>query len=697
LISGRDLIGGGKGRRLAAAIGLAAAVALIPSFASAHIERASYWPDPGVDFADGQPAGGAVPDARNLFSALDTSQPGTTRVVCQGAAVPAPALTSMKKLRKKRKQAKANGQVKKVRRLTRKIKRAKKRNAARQAAWQRAVGGNPSMSRLEASLADAVANGYKIRPSEPPIPVSQAEANALRDFNARLLAECRYDSIQAAVNASGNNDRVVIMSGVYDEPASRAAPTHDPACDGLEEENDRGQTGALSYKYQVTCPNDQNLVAVIGRAPGPSDPPQPPALDRHGVPDNGACIRCNLQLEGSGVSADDVVVDAGRVASGNGAPPDPVKDIAIRVERADGFVLRNITARHAAEHGIYVVETDGYRLERFKVFYNEEYGLLTFTGDHVLIQDCEAVGAGDAGLYPGSAADTGEQRKLEVNPDYRLNTELRRCDMHHNMLGYSGTAANAVWIHNNDFYDNSLGLVTDVITAAGHPGFPQDSDLIENNEFYSNNFNPYVEQPPETEVVPTLPIPVGTAMWILGGNNNEFRNNYVWDNWRRGVMLSSVNDALVCGDNPIAGGNQQAGCNPNAPPEQASTSYRNRFHDNVMGRSPDGVVAPNGSGNVAQGRTDFWWDQWLGSNTNCWYDNVGKDGTAGSLTTTPAAPFLPSSCDPLQSTGTGGPLQDAEVYECFVVYIANDQEVDGDGPVPHDACPWFQTPAKPEP
>jgi hypothetical protein len=655
LISGRHGIGGTTARRFAAGIGACLISALlVPALAAAHIERASYWPDPGVDFADGVPTGGTVPEARPLATALDESQPGATHVVCKGSAVPLP----------------------------------KKSKGAEFKAWQAAVNANPSMKALDASLADAVANGYVLRASEPRVRITQEEASRLRDLNTKLLAQCRYNEIQAAVNAAGNNDRVVVMPGVYDEPTSRAAPTNDPACDGLEEENDKGQTGALSYRYQVTCPNDQNLVAIIGRAPGP-DPPQPPAWDRHGIPDNGPCIRCNLQLEGSGPSPDDVVVDAGRVASGNGGPPDPAKDIAIRAERADGIVIRNITARHAAEHGIYVVETDGQRLEQFKVFYNEEYGVLTFTADHALMQDCEAAGSGDAGLYPGSAADVGEQT---IEPTQRLGNEIRRCDMHHNTLGYSGTAANAVWIHHNDFYGNALGLVTDVITAPGHPGYPQDSDLIENNEFYSNNFNPYVEQPPETEVVPTIPIPVGTAMWILGGNNNEFRSNHVWDNWRRGVMLASVPDALVCGDNPIAGGNQQAGCNPNAPPEPITTSYRNEFHHNVMGRSPAGDVAPNGNGNVLQGRTDFWWDQYVGSNTNCWYDNVGKDGTAASLTTTPAAPLLPSSCDPVLSLGTGGAIQSSEMYACLLPY-----GVDRENPPDAVPCDWFTTPEKPTP
>src|SRR5919106_1339818 len=363
LISGRRHIGGSKGRHIAATVGaLAVAAALVPTVASAHIERASYWPDPGVDFADGQPAGGAVPATRSLFSALDPQPVGDTLVVCQ----------------------------------------------------------NDSIQRLDAAVAKARAEGATVRPSEQPEPFTAADAKAYKKFNRQLLTRCQYHEIQPAVNAAGNNDRVVVMPGVYDEPTSRSAPTNDPRCEGLKEEKDKGQTGALSYRYQATCPNDQNLVTIIGRESGP-DPPQPPAWDRHGIPDNGPCIRCNLQLEGSGPGPDDVVIDAGRVASGNGAPPDPVKDIVIRAERADGLVIRNLTARHAAEHGIYVVETDGQRLARFKAFYNEEYGVLTFNADHALMQDCEAVGAGDAALYPGSSADVGEET-IEATP--RLGNEI---------------------------------------------------------------------------------------------------------------------------------------------------------------------------------------------------------------------------------------------------------------------------------
>jgi hypothetical protein len=609
--------------------GVAATVALIgalivPTMASAHIERASYWPDPAPDCSVSPCAGGQVPTARSLESALATGGPGVTRVVCQP----------------------------------------------------------DSLTRLQASLVNARKTGYLLRPTQPRQKIKAAEGIALTKLNKKLFKHCAFNSIQAAVNASGNNDRVVVMPGLYTEPKSREAPTNDPSCAQYKIKNDRGDTGAVSYAYQFHCPNDQNLIAVLGREPGPNLPPDPPLSDRHGIPDLGPCIRCNLQMEGSGVSPDDVTIDAGEVASGDHGPIGAVKDVGIRVDRADGFVLRNVKVRHANEHDVYVLETDGYLLDRFKTFYGGEYGVLTFVEDHGLMQNCEAAGNGDSGLYPGAGADTGNQRNTTIYPDFRYSQEIRYCDSHHNAGGYSGTDGNATHVHDNNFYDNALGFTTDVFTAAGHPGFPQDSDLIENNNFYSNNFNPYL---PSSDVVPTVPLPVGTGLWIAGGNDNVIRNNHFYDNWRRGTMLFAVPDQLVCGPAGI-NPEQLAGCNPEAVPP--STSYRNQFYGNVMGQAPNGAVLPNGTGDVSTGRTDFWWDQYSGNTGNCWHGNTGKDGTAAGVTSTPPSPVLPSACDST-SVGTGGPAQEQELLACFAA-IENHEEKEEPA-----TCPWFTTPSKP--
>jgi hypothetical protein len=638
-------------RRRAVVIAIAVAVVavLVPAIALAHIERASYWPNPGADTSVKPAAGGSVPAVRKLFSALNKKKPGKTLVVCQ--QVPT------KKLRKR-------GSAKKLSK-------------------------NKSIKALNKDLKKARKKGYKLRESQPAIKLKKKKAKKLRNFNIKLLRRCQFSSIQDAVNRAHNNDRIEILPGLYTEPKSRAKPTDDPACDQYEITNDKNQAGAVSYAYQFHCPNDQNLIAVMGRSLTNVAVPQPPLLDRHNIPDAGACIRCNLQIQGTGASPDAVTIDAGRVASGDAAPIGAVKDVGLRADRADGFVVDNVKVRHAKEHDIYVMETDGSHLNRFKVPFAGEYGVLTFVADHSLIENCDGWGAGDSALYPGSSADLGEA----VPPDQRrFGTELRNCDMHHSALGFSGTDSNAVWVHDNEIYDNSMGFSTDVFTAPGHPGFPQDSDLIENNNFHSNNFNTYLPECPAgqkpgpngpnqgcSDVTPTVPVPVGTGMFFAGGNANTTRNNRFYDNWRRGAMLFQVPDQFVCADPS----NQVAGCDPTAT--VPATSYRNRFFGNKMGVAPDGSVQRNG--------LDFWWDQGGTSvdptlNTaNCWYDNTGPDGTPGSVTglpspTGPPGDNLPSDCNDSPSVGAKHG-QVTELLTCSTV------------PKGDPSCPWFTTPPKP--
>ena len=148
------------------------------------------------------------------------------------------------------------------------------------------------------------------------------------------------------------------MPGHYRERPSRRMPTNDPACADLVQDNGHGGL-APSYRYQVTCPNDQNLIYVQGRAVPEAPPPMPPLAEREGIPDLGKCVRCNLQLEGSGVKPTDVIMDAGMnyngvrpdskpgLANGCGFQPECsyAKDVVLRVDRADGFVARNFLTK----------------------------------------------------------------------------------------------------------------------------------------------------------------------------------------------------------------------------------------------------------------------------------------------------------------------------------------------------------------
>ena len=406
---------------------------------------------------------------------------------------------------------------------------------------------------MRASVRKARKGGYRLRPSQPKLKLSKRQAQRLLAINDALAAQCDYSSVQKAVLDAGNNDRILIMPGRYTEPASRKAPENDPKCNPSLLQRDASGDLTPSYEYQVTCPNDQNLIYVQGRAVT-GDPPVPPLSNRQGIPaqELGRCVRCNLQIEGTGPKPEDVIMDAGtgyrvELFAGKrpGAKPSGyAKHVVLRVDRADGFVGRNFLVRGAREHTFYNEELDGILLDRVKFFWGADYGHLSFTSDHSLVQNCDGFGAGDAAVYPGAAPETGSQA-TDFYPDApRANTVIRDCDLHGSALGYSGSMGNAVRITHNHIYGNMTGISSDTLSAAGHPGFPADSSEIDHNYIYANNLDLYTDHP---HVSPLVAVPIGTGIIYAGMNDARVHHNWIFDNWRDGAMLFAVPDSLVNG------------------------------------------------------------------------------------------------------------------------------------------------------
>ncbi len=397
-------------------------------------------------------------------------------------------------------------------------------------------------------------------------------------------------------------------------------------------------------------------------------------------------MRCNFQIEGSGPRPEDVILDAGKgyvnpsspgaKPGGTGGCDNPddcyTKHVVLRADRADGFVARNLLTRGGREFGIYTEEIDGYVLARTKFFWNADYGQLSFTSDHGQIRNCEGFGSGDSVVYPGAAPETGSQADTSFYPDApRYNTVVRWCDLHGSALGYSGSMGNAVRITQNHIYGNVTGIASDTLSSAGHPGFPADYSRIDHNRIYSNNLDLYVDNPP---VEPLVAVPLGTGIIYAGMNDARVNNNYIFDNWRNGSMLFAVPDAVTSGGGAEGNINPGISC-PGAPDNGISTSCGNQFDTNHMGRAPSRFNFPgavsmfgndhsSGPGPHPNG-TDFWWDEFVGNTGNCWFDNVGADGTAGSVTGpgtgTPPDP-LPSNCN--TSVGSGDPAKEAYLIEC---------------------------------
>ena len=647
-----------SGRTLLLALATALALLALPALALAHLERPSYWPDPRPDKSVTPAAGGEVPKPRSLRSAVTGKGPGEVRVVCQGKD------------------------------------------------------GSASLQRLRRSLRLAREHGYRVRPSQPKEFPTRKEARRLLKTNQALADDCQYRHVQEAIADSGNNDRVVVLPGRYKEKPSRRQPTNDPRCADLLQDNGHGGK-APSYRYQTTCPNDQNLIYVQGRAVPKKPPPEPPLEEREGIPDLGKCVRCNLQLEGAGIKPTDVIFDAGKNYNfrGPGAKPgqsndcdfEPecsyAKDVVLRIDRADGFVARNFLAKSSTEHGIYIEEVDGYLLDKTKMYWSAEYGNLTFTSDHGLYKNCDSYGAGDAALYPGAAPETGKGvEDKDFYPDApRINTVVKKCDMRSSALAYSGSQGNAVRIHHNEIYANTTGVVSDSISASGHPGYPPDSIVVDHNNIYSNNLNSYGEDPP---FVNTVGLPIGVGIFWPGVNKSTVHHNHIFDNWRRGTMLVSVPGGLERGspEDP----SPQGACPPGLSSSNYPTSCQDEYTQNVMGKAPKGFkpsIAVGKFGNPSsfddpgvRNGVDFWWDESPVAG-NCWHDNVGPDGTRASLTAdppmSPAAHqnvpgFLPEVCNVNDPKGVGSPAG----YATKIGMLA----MCGEG-LP--GCEWFEPPAEP--
>jgi hypothetical protein len=447
--------------------------------------------------------------------------------------------------------------------------------------------------------------------------------------NLRLYEECRQDGfrhIQAAVDGVRvQGTRILVLPGVYREQRSAGPPTG--GCKEIDAE------GILTYGQHRRCPHNQNLIAILG----------------DGTDANRTCdlAVCRLQLEGTGDGPEDVIID-NRFRKLN----------AIRADRADGVYFRNFTVQNSHANSVYVVETDGFVIDRVVARWNDEYGFLTFAVDHGLYKRCEAYGNGDGGVYPGSAADLHGRRPA---------VEIRGCNTHHNLIGISGTAGNSLFVHHNRVHHNTLGATVDSLFP-DHPGLPQNSSTFRNNWIYSNNqdYNRYWEDGtcdnmkkarkryPKGVVCPTVPAPVGTGFLLLGGNSNVLARNWIWNNWRAGAIQVWIPAALR---------------DETDPAKQYDTSHSNRYLGNRMGISLSGEVLPNG--------VDFWWD--LEGEGNCWQGNVSAPG--GDITSDP--PMLPTCDDP----SVMSPVSRTPLFATCATWTPENHNPPG--------CDWTERPPKP--
>ncbi|HXG28314.1 MAG TPA: hypothetical protein VNJ47_05625, partial [Nevskiales bacterium] len=281
--------------------------------------------------------------------------------------------------------------------------------------------------------------------------IAKMPTGALKTANQKLLNECQFEHLQAAVDAvTVRGTTIYVLPGVYrEQPSIRALEQNFGAATAADRDYCRAVLargpGKLSYQEQFRCRFIQNTVAIFGDHNYVDDENIGCGEDTNGVCEHpetqactGACPYYDLQVEGTGAKVTDVIFEGDFISQ----PGDPADGQfrylnGIRADRADGIYLRNFTTQIYEFNAVYVMETDGYVFDRLLSRWVDEYAFLSFASDHGLYDYTEGYGVADSVQYPGSGADV-YKGKNHAQADLRARqaTEIRNSKGHHSALGY---------------------------------------------------------------------------------------------------------------------------------------------------------------------------------------------------------------------------------------------------------------------
>ncbi|HEY3141081.1 MAG TPA: right-handed parallel beta-helix repeat-containing protein [Acidimicrobiales bacterium] len=202
------------------------------------------------------------------------------------------------------------------------------------------------------------------------------------------------------------------------------------------------------------------------------------------------------------------------------------KDNGIRVLGADGVAIENMTARNYTTNGFFWNGVDRYRGSYLTAYANGDYGVYAFDSTTGLFEHSYGGGSPDAGFYIGQCSPCDAVIDDVVSEN--------------NGLGYSGTNASGnLSIVNSTFRNNRAGIVPN--SGSYEKLSPQGNNDIVGNLVYSNNNY-------ESPAIDAARLAEGNGILVAGGNENNVKNNRVWDHDLTGVGI------VISPDDGVEGG-----------------------------------------------------------------------------------------------------------------------------------------------
>lgn len=203
----------------------------------------------------------------------------------------------------------------------------------------------------------------------------------------------------------------------------------------------------------------------------------------------------------------------------------------IKVTNASNITIADLTVQDAKGDGIKAQQVTGIVFRNVKAEWtrgansgNGGYGLYPVQCEQVLIENCVARGASDAGIYVGQS-------------NYVI---VRNSRAYENVAGIEIENTSYADVYNNEAYNNTGGLLIfdlpDLIKKKGGYCRAYDNNIHDNNHL---NFAP------KGNIVGK--VPQGTGIMIMAGNNVELFNNKIHNNITIGTAVVSY----YISENPI--------------------------------------------------------------------------------------------------------------------------------------------------
>ena len=195
----------------------------------------------------------------------------------------------------------------------------------------------------------------------------------------------------------------------------------------------------------------------------------------------------------------------------------------LRVSNGENITIENMTLQDSKGDLIKTMNVKGITFRNVKVEWtgtpsekNGGYGLYPVQCQEVMIDNCVAIGASDAGIYVGQSK----------------NIEVKNSKVYHNVAGIEIENSLYASVHDCEAYENTGGILIfdlpDLIQKKG--GFCK----VFNNHIHNNNFPNFA---PKGNIVAS--VPDGTGILLLAANNVEIFQNRIINNKSIGTGIIS--------------------------------------------------------------------------------------------------------------------------------------------------------------